>query len=59
MIATCLTPERLTAFDLDAFTQLGVMAFDGFVINGHLNPLEVGSERIIELTCSMILGSDQ
>lgn len=59
MIETCLTPERAAVFDLDAFTQLSVMAFDGFVINGHLNPAEVGSDRIIELTCSMILGEER
>ncbi|MFC0303458.1 TetR/AcrR family transcriptional regulator [Rhizorhabdus histidinilytica] len=58
MIGTCLSPERAAAFDIDAFTQLAVMAFDGFVINGHLNPAEVGSDRIIDLTCSMILGGD-
>ncbi len=56
MVGTCLTPERAAIFDVDAFTQLAVMSFDGFVINGHFNPYEVGSDRIIELTCSMILG---
>lgn len=58
MIRTCLPPERAATFDVDAFTHLAIMSFDGFVINGHLNPSEVGSNRIIEFTCSMILGPE-
>jgi AcrR family transcriptional regulator len=58
MVSTCVSDERLTELDLDAFTDLAVMAFDGFVINGHLNPAKVGGERVINMVCSMILGPE-
>lgn len=56
LIRTCLTPERAAVLDVDAVAHLAVMAFDGFVINAHLNPHEVGRDDLIEATCDMILG---
>jgi hypothetical protein len=34
------------------------MAFDGFVINGHLHPNSSQVDAIIDLTCSLLLGQD-
>lgn len=56
MIQSCLPPQRAEQFDTASFTHLAVMAFDGFVINGHLNPDSVGNARLIASTCDMILG---
>ncbi|HEY0686097.1 MAG TPA: TetR/AcrR family transcriptional regulator [Steroidobacter sp.] len=58
MVSTCVSEQRLAELDLDAFTDLAVMAFDGFVINGHLNPNIVGGKRVIDMACQMILGPE-
>lgn len=56
MVESCLPPERLEALDVAAVAHLLVMAFDGFVINSHLNPHEEGRGRLIKAACEMILG---
>jgi hypothetical protein len=35
---------------------MAVMTFDGFVINGHLDPESACTPQMIETACNMILG---
>ncbi|MDH7796792.1 MULTISPECIES: TetR/AcrR family transcriptional regulator [unclassified Beijerinckia] len=56
LVVDCLPEGRNQGVDTDAFTHLAVMAFDGFVINGHLTSDSTYIDRIVEATCMLLLG---
>jgi AcrR family transcriptional regulator len=56
MIASCLPEERRDQLDLESIAHLAVMAFDGFVINGHLDPTTSCTDNVIDAVCALILG---
>src|SRR5690606_41689622 len=55
-LVECLPPEQRTSFDAASFAHVAVMAFDGFVINAHLDPSSACTDEIIDATCDLILG---
>jgi AcrR family transcriptional regulator len=57
LIDDCIPEARRKHFDTAAFAHIAVMAFDGFVINGHLNPSAMGDGVIVRAACDLILGT--
>jgi AcrR family transcriptional regulator len=57
LIYDCLPETRRDAVDIEAVTHIAIMAFDGFVINGHLDPKSVCTSEMIEATCKLLLGA--
>jgi hypothetical protein len=56
LITGCLPEDRVGRFDVASISQLAVFAFDGFVINHHLNPAVVNDRKIIKVVCDVVLG---
>ncbi|HKS18509.1 MAG TPA: TetR/AcrR family transcriptional regulator [Bradyrhizobium sp.] len=56
MIASCLPPKRRALLEDDAFTHLVFMAFDGFVLNQRIRGKSRRLQKIIDVTCTMLLG---
>ena len=56
LITECLPVDRRDRFDANSIAQLAVFAFDGFVINHHLNSALVNDRKITKVICEMILG---
>ncbi|TWT12645.1 TetR/AcrR family transcriptional regulator [Reyranella sp. CPCC 100927] len=52
LVYHCLPEDRKKDFDTASMADIIIMAFDGFVINSHL---ECG-ERVIAMVCDLILG---
>jgi AcrR family transcriptional regulator len=56
LISNCIGGERREIVDIGSIAHLAVMAFDGFVINGHLNPNTSRVDASVEAVCDLILG---
>jgi len=56
MIFDSLPPGRREGFGSARFAHVLMMAFDGFVINYHLQPGKQCSRETIELMCGLLLG---
>jgi AcrR family transcriptional regulator len=56
MIRSCLPPARHSLLDDDAFAHLALMAFDGFGLNQRLQGKSRRIQKIIDVTCTMLLG---
>jgi len=56
LVGDCVPADRQKYFDAAAFAHIAVMAFDGFVINGHLNPSAMVDGVIVGAACDMVLG---
>ena len=56
MIRAALPPGRCDALGSASFAHILMMAFDGFVINYHLQPGKHCGRETIELMCQLLLG---
>jgi AcrR family transcriptional regulator len=56
MIMDCLPAQRHALLKDDAFTHLAFMAFDGFVLNHRITGKSRLTQRVVDVTCSLLLG---